>query len=131
MDGQNKVFILVICCLNLIFISGCSIISESDIRDVPVILIAPSDGVITSVSGQTFCWNYVDEATNYNLQIVSPGFDYIEKLVLDTALTSNKFSMTLDQGVYEWRVNAYNSGYQTQYTAYKLEIENTNSPSDQ
>ena len=125
MTYLNKYNTPSICILIMFCISGCSTIFENDIESEPVTLMAPCDGLRTSIVLQTFWWYYVKDATNYNLQIVSPNFDYVEKLVLDTILSVNKFQITLNPGTYQWRVNAFNSGYSTQYTTNTIYIDTT------
>jgi hypothetical protein len=120
-----RLYILVIFFICIVYLAGCSAIFETNIEDKRVVLIAPADSLRTNIATHTFWWNYVDGADKYNLEIVSPGFGDIERLILDTNTTGNKFSYTLIPGTYEWGVSAFNSGYNTQYTVNSLFIDST------
>jgi len=109
----------------VLLITSCEMFTERDISDQQVKLISPPEGLHTTISTQTFWWDMVDNAENYHLQIVSPGFNYIERLIADTLLTDNKFVYTLLPGTYQWRVAAYNNSSQTPYTVFSLIIDST------
>jgi hypothetical protein len=116
------------CCVTII---GCSAVFETNIENKNVTLRAPADSFRTSLATHTFWWNYVEGADKYNLQIVTPGFDRIERLMVDTNISCNKFSFTLKPGNYEWSVSAYNSAYNTPYTVFALFIDSTTDLSNQ
>jgi len=100
---------------------------EKNISGQSVQLMAPGNGISTSVATQTFWWNTVSGAEQYDLQIVQGTFSSAIQLVLDTLVTNNKFTHTLLPGSYQWRVKATNNGYSTPYTTYSLKIDtNTN-----
>jgi hypothetical protein len=72
-----------------------------------------------------FWWEDIEGADSYHLQIVSPRFQNIRKLVLDTTITDNRFGVTLQPGTYEWRVRAQNNAGYTEYTVQQLAIDST------
>ncbi|MGD2035044.1 MAG: hypothetical protein PVF73_08310 [Bacteroidales bacterium] len=102
---------------------SCSIFTEPDLDNEEVILLAPADGINTPYQQHTFWWDYVSEAEFYNLLIVSPRFDSVARLILDTNLTGNKFIWTLGPGDYEWGVSAYNSVSATLYSVFSITID--------
>lgn len=104
---------------------GCEIFTEPDLTGKQVTIFSPPDGLETTISTQSFWWEHVEDAEQYNLQIVTPSFYYIERLFADTFITANKFLYTLLPGEYEWRVNALNFSSQTEYTVHKLIIDST------
>jgi hypothetical protein len=120
---MDKLKLIVL--LFIIFIIGCEDIIEPDLSNDIVILLSPPDGHQTAVSTQTFWWEELEKAQGYNLQVVSPTFDYIERLFVDTNLQVNKYTMTLLPGEYEWRVRAYNNTTSTDYTTYSFSIDST------
>jgi len=90
-------------------ITSCEDITEEDISEKDVRLIAPSDDLITDQSTITFWWDSIPEVAEYNLVVVSESFDYIEKLVLDTILLKSHFQHQFRvSGRYEWYVKALN-----------------------
>ena len=111
--------------VGLVSVIGCEIFLETDISNREVTILSPPDGLETTLSSQTFWWEYVEDAEQYNLQIVSPLFSNIIRLFVDTITASNKFSYNLLPGEYEWRVMGANYSSQTPYTTYKLVIDST------
>ena len=111
--------------LLLFAVSGCKEFIEPSIQDKQVVLLAPSSGTESSEYAQTFWWEEVEDALNYRLQVVSPDFNNTKKLVLDTLVSTNKFSFTLDPGTYEWRVRAENGSSQTLYKSASFVIYST------
>jgi hypothetical protein len=112
-------FLLGIACQNLL---------EQDISDQMVVLNSPPDQMHSDNYNQTFWWNKVDGATTYNLQVVSPSFENIKRLVLDTNLSSNQFIYSFYPDTFTWRVKAYNPASETQYTYATFYIDSTQGP---
>ncbi|MBC7487998.1 MAG: hypothetical protein H7282_14750 [Cytophagaceae bacterium] len=111
-------------CLSLIcmvIFTSCKSIIEEDITDKKVIVNSPNSSSLRSYN-QLFWWEKLDGSLNYQLQIASPSFDSIQKLVLDTLVKTNKVRYTLASGRYEWRVRALNGSYQTPYSGSKFTI---------
>ncbi len=92
-------------------------ISNDSIR-----LISPVNNLETEENTQTFWWEKIDGAEKYLFQIVSPSFSNVEVLIEDTELTDNKISLTLQPGIYQWRIKGINSKYQTGFTTNTLII---------
>jgi hypothetical protein len=103
-------------------ICSCSLFRLPNIENSKVILRAPADSIKTYTRTQTFYWYGVEDADGYNLQIVSPRFDSIAEIVLDTNTVNNSFVFTLAPGHYEWGVFAYNSGYSTYQSIFSITI---------
>ena len=108
-----------------LFILSCEDIIEKNITDKELIVIAPGNNIRTSFSTQTFWWEYMDGALKYTLQVVSPSFAAVEKVVLDTTITLNKFTFNLFPGNFEWRVGAQNGSYITPFIVSTLQIDST------
>lgn len=109
----------------ILFVTSCKDIQEEDISGLTVVLHTPANSTTTEVLTHTFWWSKIDGATEYNLQIASPSFLTPEYLILDSNVTSNKYTFTLNPGSYEWRVKAMNGAYETDYTTYTLQIDST------
>lgn len=106
-----------------IFIAGCEELSETDLSSRKVTLIAPADNIATTSTTNTFAWDPVDDASRYQIQIVSPKFDSIIHFITDSTITRTNFIYTLQQGIYQWRVRALNTGSQTSYSVHTLTIQ--------
>lgn len=105
-------------------------IPVNDFPDQLVELLAPADDLETMTNNITFWWEALDEAVSYRLQIVSPDFSSPELMILDTEITSNSFTTSLDIGQYEWRVRAKNAeGQTTSYSSRNINIASDNSNS--
>ena len=117
---MNKIIGIILICLLL---SACSLIFETDISDSKVTLISPVDNLVTTTNTQTLWWDYVADAEGYNLLIVSPSWDSVVTLVIDSNLTVNKFQVTLSSGEYDWGVSAYNNSSSTVYTIHHISID--------
>jgi hypothetical protein len=97
-----------------------------DIDDKTLAVNAPANNLVTDINSITFWWELLDGAEKYNIQIVKPNFAAIAQLIADTNVTSNKFTMSLQPGTYQWRIKATNAGHSTAYQTYNLKIDSSN-----
>ncbi|MGB0176703.1 MAG: hypothetical protein ACPF9D_06035, partial [Owenweeksia sp.] len=111
--------------------SACSEWQEPQIDAEQVYILTPRDSLQTEVATQLFYWYGVKGATHYELQIATPSFASIDRLVLDTNTTQTKYQFTLTPGHYEWSIRAYNSSSSTAYTVHRLYIDSTLNLSNQ
>lgn len=109
----------------LVVIAGCKTFFEDDITNQTVTLLSPATGTTTEIASQTFWWEKVEGASDYRLQVVTPSFNSTEVLILDTLVSKDKFTVTLFPSVYEWRVRAENSAWQTKWTKSQFQIYST------
>lgn len=96
---------------------SCKEFIEPNISKSQVTLEAPFDNYQSSSYTVSFWWDGVPDALHYRLQIVTPGFDSVGSLVLDSLVTGNKFAFNLVPGKYQWRVSAENGSSVTQYSS--------------
>lgn len=123
---MQKTTIKNITLISLLFIvAGCKTFFEEDITNQAITLLSPATGIETDIASQTFWWNKVEGAKSYRLQIVTPTFNSSDALILDTLISSDKFTNVLYPSAFEWRVRAENDGYQTQWAINKLLIFST------
>ncbi len=133
----NYLYLIIFIVTGFIF-SRCSEIFEEDISDEEIVIIAPSDGIETTIINQLFMWETVDGAYYYNLRIVTPSFQSTQKLILDTTISAidtvynsdNKFYYTLNPGTYEWRLVAANNSNEITSEIMQLTILETNDISE-
>lgn len=116
---------LLIIATGIIILSACEIF-EKDLKDIHMELYTPADSTVTIELTNLFWWKEVEQSKGYRLQIVSPDFNSINKLLLDTLVTANKFSYSLNPGIYQWRLRAENNSSESAYEVRSLQIDSTN-----
>ncbi|MFA6924757.1 MAG: hypothetical protein WC223_10960 [Bacteroidales bacterium] len=121
---RKLIVYLAIAFVAISFIS-CEDIIEPNLAKKSITLIAPSNNTSTSNTGQTFMWEKVKGAEQYNLQIATPTFAQVNKFVLDTNVTGTKCNYNLTPGAYQWRVKAFNNNSNTEYVTYSIIIDST------
>jgi hypothetical protein len=114
---------LLLAITGFIFLTRCNDIFETDLEFKSVTLLGPADSLHSNLGTFTFWWDEVDGALMYNLQIVSPSFEKVGNLVIDTIVSTNKFTFPLTPGTYEWRLCALNSSSSTHFKTYTLFVD--------
>lgn len=104
---------------------------DKNINNQAIQLMAPGNGISTAIQSQTFWWNQLNGADQYELQIVRGNFNTILQLVVDTVTSNTKYTCTLLPGAYQWRVRGMNGGGNTQYTTYSFTIDSATTMSGQ
>lgn len=89
-----------------VLLTGCEEALEKTVEGKKVMLLAPTNNLVSTDTKQTFYWEPLDGAIKYQLQVVSPRFDSIVKLIADTPVIKNNLLLQLTPGVYQWRVRA-------------------------
>lgn len=105
----------------IFYLSSCYDIIEADLSKSTVTILTPKDSVKIGTSTVTLWWNEVDEATGYNVELVTPSFDIISNVIIDSNIVGDKFVISLAPGKYAWRIRAHNNntkGYYTYATFY-------------
>lgn len=108
-----------------VFAGACSTWQEEQVDAEVVEVFVPRDSLQTDIATQLFYWYHVSGASKYELQIVTPSFDRIDRLMLDTNVAGNQYEFTLPPGSYEWSIRAYNGSSSTDYTVSRLYIDST------
>lgn len=104
---------------------SCATWISEDISDETIVLLAPANNLSDSLQTKNFVWEEIEGALSYRLQIVSPSFDSISFIELDSLTTRTSFESTLAPGLYQWRVRGENEDFETLWTTYNFEIEST------
>jgi hypothetical protein len=102
-----------------LLLSACKDIIEPSLASKQIIAQTPGDKLQSTNYNIVFSWDDVDDALQYRLQVVSPKFDSIPALALDTIIKTTKFSVNLIPGNYEWHVRAENGSSKTAYSQAK------------
>lgn len=119
-----RLFSLILFSISILLMA-CEDFFEVDLSGKSVSLIAPSNGVVSDVLVQTFWWEELDGATEYELQVVATRFDSIVQVIVDTTISGTQFEQSLSPGMFEWRVRGLNSAYASEYSVYSLTIDST------
>lgn len=110
----------------LFLISGsfvaCSEFMEYPLEKKSVNLIAPMDSVSTQDEVVSFFWERHEDADKYRLQVATPNFEAIQKIVIDTVTTEDHLNLTVKAGSYTWRVRPENYGSVGLFTSRQLTI---------
>jgi microcompartment protein CcmK/EutM len=93
----------------LLTLASCTETLEPLLTGQKVTLMAPVNHAVSADTTQTFAWDSVGSAVAYELQVVTPGFDSIVTVALDTLVRTNRFDIPLGPGTYQWRVQARNN----------------------
>lgn len=113
--------------LLFVFSSFCScddIIEEPDISKETVLVLAPTNGSVVDTTLVNFSWQILNDAASYRVQVAKPTFSNASQILLDTLIQKTEVSKLLENDVYEWRVKALNSGYETVYTIQNFTVSN-------
>lgn len=95
------------------------------IADSSVELVSPEDNLTTNISTQTFNWNSLAYADDYNVQVLKA--DGTNELVFDVITDQIEKEISFQDGSYNWQVRAQNATQNTEYTTRSILID-TNSP---
>ena len=107
----------------LVMVSGCEeIISEEDISTESIELLAPLNNTVVSTSNVNFNWTALQDSLSYRVQVAMPSFSEAQQLVIDSVVTNTGISKTLSDGNYQWRVQGFNSAYETPFTTAGFEV---------
>lgn len=106
-------------------LGACKDIIEPDLGKKTVNLLSPANGYNSQSANITFWWEEVKYATQYHLQVVKPDFNNIQALMLDTSVSSNKFTYAFASGPYQWRIRAENGSSYTSYVTRGFTVDST------
>jgi hypothetical protein len=104
---------------------SCDDFIEKDLQNESINIITPANNSKISSSTVTFWWDKVEGALEYNVQVVSPSFDQVQRLWADSIVSGNKIMFSLVPGNFEWRVNAVNGSSGTEFAAASFSIDST------
>ena len=124
---NRLVFLLLI--FEIVFLSSCKDIFEEDISEDKVNVIAPTNAKRFKTREITFIWDELEGADEYQIEIVTPRYTAIEKIVKDTTIDGSKTSWNYtfpNVGEYEWKIVAKNGGYTSKETVQLIYIDSVN-----
>lgn len=98
-----------------------TIVSNSDFQNNSVVLLTPTNNLITKIASQNLSWQAVLGATSYQVQVYDTG----NTIVNDQTLTTTNSNYAFPQGSYQWRVRASNGTDQTLYSSRSILVDTT------
>ena len=113
----------------LSLLSGCDDIFEQDIDRARIEVVAPKHDAHIEAGEVTFLWRPLSGARSYRLTVVSPSFARASRVWADTTLradslhAADRFSLTLDEGDYQWSLQAFNGVYRSEESVYSLRVD--------
>ena len=120
---KKSLYILLIGTLSLLSCEEGGLLIEKDISADRVILLAPGENAQIATNSIRFDWQTLEDATSYELQVVTPSFDDPNQFAVNTILDSlTNYEQILDVATYQWRVRATNSNYETLYSTASFEV---------
>lgn len=116
--------------LFLTFVTACSDVVEKDVSDEYVKLVAPGNGVKLNESSVFFYWDDHEDARNYRIQVATPNFQAVQRLVLDSLTSQNQYQLNLSPGNYQWRVRIENNEELSPYVSRSFEVDSNDNISN-
>ncbi len=123
--GKTTIQILLLFPILLFIFNSCDDLIEKNLEKKTLAILAPTEGLVTSNTSMTFWWETLDGANEYNVQVVSPSFQQVQKLWADTTVTGDKFLMQLIPGNYQWRIRGANGSSATEFITISFVIDST------
>ncbi len=130
---MRGIFKIAFCSILVIIMSSCEDILEVvDISNKQVVLLAPTNDAIVTDSLVSFNWNGITEADAYLIQVATPNFENATQLTLDSVMVvdstfqGTRISKALANNHYQWRVQAFNSGYETSFSTNTFSVDTSN-----
>ena len=116
---KNLIVLFFFCC----FFTCDDLVEVDDISNEIVTVLAPSDNVTVTSTTVNFAWENVEDANQYKIQIARPSFEAAQEIIIDSILTTNRYSKTLESGDYQWRIKATNIEFETLFTTLNFSVE--------
>jgi hypothetical protein len=116
MNTKPFPYLILLSLFLAVLLSSCDDIIEPSLSKQVETLEAPANSYQSTSYTINFWWNTVNHALSYHLQVVTPNFTAPGSLVLDTVVSTYKFSYTLSPGTYQWRVLAQNGSSATPWS---------------
>lgn len=102
---------------------ACSDFLIPSIQQSGISVLAPLDSARLYTAQALFWWDPVPGANVYQVQIVKPSFKRIEELIADTLVKSNKMTVDLEPGQYQWRIRAVDDDDHTDFVTSTIFID--------
>lgn len=123
LKNQHKLVKELLLLILVLGLSACNDLIEKAITEEQPVLISPTDSSISSTQTQYFWWDYMEDATNYNIKIIQLRNDQWFRLIVDSFTTENTFTYQLFPDTFLWSVQAYNNSSVSMVSEHTLVIQ--------
>ncbi len=127
---KPRFFLLSLLTITAMLANSCDDILENDISKKIPVLISPADMTSNDFDTQHFAWEEIEGADFYRLMVAEPNFAKARKIALDTTVTGTMYSEQIPPGQYQWRLQAMNVGYKSNFAESSFRIDSTYDISD-
>lgn len=86
-------------------------------------ILSPADAATLDSGSVVFIWEPLRDAESYEFQLVTPTFDAITTIISDEEVTSDRISVNLVPGSYQWSLRAVNGSRRTERITRSLTVE--------
>lgn len=122
MKTKIQVYIAIVSLFSSFF-SSCNDLVDKNLSSLNIIVLSPRDSFISYNYDMVFQWEAIEGINGYRFQVAQPSFLDMQLLVVDTFLTSTKYTVQLLPGKYQWRLRAENGTYSTPFVTRQLTID--------
>lgn len=129
--GKHKLVAALLLALGATTLASCEDIIEPNLTDQNLILLSPPNFNVVEQFEVQFIWEELEDADEYQLQIVHPDFSFIERYVMDTTISDHMFTVQLSPDDYQWRVRAKNGASETDWFTWNVTVDSISSLSNQ
>lgn len=102
---------------------SCESFFIEDISDEIVVALAPLNGAELNKGKIQFSWKSIDAADTYQVEIVTPYFSSVQKVIKEVEIEETSIDVNLEPGEYQWRVKAMNSEHETGFTISSFTVQ--------
>lgn len=118
-----KIRYLAVYIFGMLSFYSCEEAFDVDISDKKPTLVSPVNYYSGTDSVPVFYWDSLPSAKTYTIQVVTPRFDSVVKIIKDSTISKNAVSFKLKPGNYEWRIKGNNSNSSSLFSdKWKLTI---------
>lgn len=110
------------------FLACEELLEVPNISDEQLQILAPVNGSIVADSIVRLSWEGLSDAEGYVVQVAQPNFGNAAQftidtiLLIDTTFVGTRLTTQLPNNSYEWRVKAFNSGFETEFAQSAFQV---------
>ncbi len=86
-------------------------------------ILSPTNGTTVTSGDVVFIWEPLRDAESYEIQVVTPTFDGITSIISDQEVASDRVTINLSPGSYQWSLRAVNGNRKTPAIIRSLTVE--------
>ncbi|MCD8185087.1 MAG: hypothetical protein LUD68_01090 [Rikenellaceae bacterium] len=99
--------------------------TSRDISGQSVSVLSPVEGVAVYSQPVTFAGESLSGALLYRIWVASPAFDGAQQILAEETLEETLYRMELPDGAYQWRIQACNEDYQSEWQTIGFRVRSS------